>query len=47
MNPKFRSLMALLLGMAMIAFTFSGCNTTRGLGEDVEEAGEELQEAAR
>lgn len=47
MNPKFKSLTALLLGAAMVAFTFSGCNTTQGMGEDVEDLGEEIQEAAR
>ncbi len=40
------TLFALLLAVASALIT-SGCNTMRGLGQDTEEAGEEIQEAAR
>lgn len=34
------------LGVSLIAgLLFSGCNTTRGVGQDIEEAGEEIQDA--
>jgi entericidin B len=38
------TLAALLLGLMTIAVT--GCNTTRGFGQDVEAAGEAIEEAA-
>lgn len=38
----------LALAVALIAaFTLTGCNTTRGLGQDVERAGEKIQEKTR
>ncbi|MGH8021685.1 MAG: entericidin A/B family lipoprotein [Opitutaceae bacterium] len=36
-----------LLAASLAAFVFSGCNTMAGVGEDVEEAGEEISESAR
>lgn len=45
MNPTIRKLAFL----SILAFTFAsvaGCNTVRGAGEDIEEAGEEIQEEA-
>lgn len=46
MNPfRIRNvLMFALVGVSLIAL--SGCNTIRGVGQDVEKAGEEVQEAA-
>jgi predicted small secreted protein len=45
MNLRIRTaLMFALVGLAGLAAT--GCNTVRGVGEDVEKAGEEVQEAA-
>ena len=38
------TLAALLLGLMTIAVT--GCNTTRGFGQDVEATGEAIEEAA-
>lgn len=36
------------LALALIfAFAVSGCNTTRGVGQDVERAGEVIQDTAR
>jgi predicted small secreted protein len=36
------------LAFAIIsAFAFSGCNTTRGIGQDVERAGEKIQNTTR
>jgi entericidin B len=38
---------ALLLALtATFAFSFGACNTTEGVGEDVESAGEAIQDAA-
>ncbi|MFH1499126.1 MAG: entericidin A/B family lipoprotein [Verrucomicrobiota bacterium] len=39
---KITSLSLLLIG----ALALSGCNTTEGVGEDMEEAGEAVQDAA-
>ncbi|MCC6474328.1 MAG: entericidin A/B family lipoprotein [Burkholderiales bacterium] len=39
-----RGMIALLLACATV---LSGCNTMRGLGQDIERAGEVLQEKAR
>lgn len=36
----------LWLVQAFMAFGLSGCNTTQGLGEDVEAAGEAIEETA-
>lgn len=36
------------LGLSLIAmFLFNGCNTMRGVGQDVERAGESVQDATR
>lgn len=40
-----RSIALLLLAM-FTAGTFTACNTMRGAGQDVERAGEKVQEAA-
>ncbi len=38
----------LLLGAAFSALLFfTGCNTARGVGRDVERAGEEIQDATK
>lgn len=34
------------IGLLGASFALTGCNTSRGFGEDVEELGEEVQEAA-
>jgi predicted small secreted protein len=39
------TLLALALSL-LVAFAASGCNTTKGLGKDVERAGEKIQEKA-
>ena len=36
----------LVLGMGMMVFTLSACETMKGLGKDVEDAGEWVQEKA-
>ncbi|XAM00472.1 entericidin A/B family lipoprotein [Phycisphaeraceae bacterium D3-23] len=41
---KIRNWSILLLGVA--AFALAGCNTLQGAGEDVEDAGEAVQDAA-
>lgn len=35
-----------LLGISLSLGFFTGCNTMEGIGEDVERAGEEIEEAA-
>ena len=37
---------ALMLAMALAVASVSGCNTIRGIGQDVEEGGEAVQDAA-
>lgn len=40
----------LMLGLCLGAFAFSGpigCSTTEGVGEDIEDAGDSLKDAAR
>lgn len=39
------TLLALLIS-AIGAMIFAGCNTTKGVGKDVERAGEKIQEKA-
>lgn len=40
-------LIPLLLISAFIAMFSSGCNTTQGLGKDIEKAGDKIQDAAK
>ena len=42
MNPTLRTMMLALL----IVMGLSGCNTMAGMGEDVENAGESIEEEA-
>lgn len=42
MNPALRAFMLTLL----MAMGLAGCNTMAGMGEDVEEAGESIEEEA-
>jgi predicted small secreted protein len=44
-TPAARRL-ALSLALAAIATTFTACNTTRGVGKDVEDAGSGLKHSA-
>lgn len=45
MNPQ--SKIASLLALAVFSITLlAGCNTIQGAGEDMEQAGEEVQEEA-
>lgn len=39
-------LICCVAAMAWAAMTLPGCNTTEGVGEDIEAAGSELEEAA-
>lgn len=43
---KNKLLPLLLIGALWAAFT-TGCNTTRGVGKDIEKAGDKIQDAAR
>ena len=36
-----------LLACLFIAMTLSACNTVRGLGQDIEKAGEKIQDAVK
>lgn len=40
------TLIALALAL-LAALAFTGCNTTRGVGQDIERAGEKIQDASR
>jgi entericidin A len=46
MNSRIKSVALLLLGAALIAFASTGCNTTKGLGKDVEKLGDKIQDKA-
>lgn len=35
-----------VVALAMLAATFSGCNTMRGLGTDIEKGGKAIEKAA-
>ena len=37
----------LSLGALLTGFALSGCNTVRGLGQDIGKAGDQLEESAR
>lgn len=45
-NMKTKLIPVLLLSALVAAFT-SGCNTTKGLGKDIEKAGDKIQDAAK
>lgn len=47
MKTTFRSFTVFLLAAAFIAFTATGCQTSKGLGKDVENLGENIQDAAK
>ena len=40
------NLRALWLALLM-AFTLSGCNTVKGIGQDLQKAGEKIEDAAK
>jgi predicted small secreted protein len=40
-------LLPLVIFSALCAMFASGCNTTRGVGKDIEKAGDKIQDAAR
>jgi len=46
MNSNFKRVTLLLLGAALIALVGPGCNTTKGLGKDVEKLGDKIQDKA-
>jgi entericidin A len=46
MNLKIKSVAALLLGVALLSSVVTGCNTTKGLGKDVEKLGDKIQDKA-
>ena len=41
---KFKTLLVVLIGTT--AFALAGCNTLEGAGEDIEDGGEAIQDAA-
>ena len=46
MNLKIKSAALLLLGAALLSFALAGCNTTKGLGRDVEKLGDKIEQKA-
>jgi predicted small secreted protein len=46
MNKRVRSIFALMI-LAIGTLVFTGCNTTRGAGEDIESVGEKIQDTTR
>ena len=47
MNSPLRKLTALLFSATVLVLASAGCNTTKGVGKDVEKLGEKIQEKAR
>lgn len=45
--PNLRGLFSLLSVLALLTLPLSACNTLEGMGEDIEQGGEEIQEAAK
>lgn len=41
---KFQTIVLVMLGL--VAFALAGCNTIEGAGEDIEKAGQSVQDAA-
>jgi len=46
MNSSLKRLLLIALTSSLFALIGAGCNTTQGLGKDVERAGEKIQEKA-
>ena len=46
MNSSRKPALFLLLLATLITFATSACNTTEGLGKDIEKAGDKIQEKA-
>lgn len=36
-----------ILALLLVALTLTGCNTMRGIGQDIQKAGETLEDAAK
>jgi predicted small secreted protein len=36
-----------IIALMMLAFALSACNTVRGMGQDIEKAGEAVQKSAK
>ncbi len=46
MNSSLKRLALLLLAAALLAFTATACQTTKGFGKDVEKLGDKIQDKA-
>jgi predicted small secreted protein len=46
MNLKTKSVAVLLLGAALFSCIVTGCNTTKGFGQDVEKLGDKIEKKA-
>lgn len=46
MNFNFKAFAIFVLGAALLAVVGTGCNTTKGLGKDVEKLGDKIQDKA-
>lgn len=44
---KNKPAIAVAIALVIAGFTLSACSTTEGVGRDLEDAGEEIQEEAR
>ncbi|MES2695273.1 MAG: entericidin A/B family lipoprotein [Verrucomicrobiota bacterium] len=44
---KTTKLLSLLIATALFAMLGTGCNTTKGVGKDIEKAGDKIQDAAK
>lgn len=47
MKSNMKRLSLLLMSAVLFAFVGTGCNTTNGLGKDVEKLGDKIQEKSR
>lgn len=47
MKPFLRRFAVLVLSLALVSLFTSGCQTTQGFGEDVENLGDNIQDAAK
>jgi len=44
---KMKTIMIILLVVCSIMFSIQGCNTVKGVGKDIEKAGEAIQRTAK
>jgi predicted small secreted protein len=47
MNSSPKAAVLILIALALALFTTTGCQTSKGLGKDVEKLGEKIQDKAK